>query len=317
MREDLAPERSPDKQYRSSGELACGEESDGPAASTRKRWRWSIGIYTGDSPLCLSPPPEIRNPVLTYKDVSDVHAVFVADPFMVVEEGTWYMFFEVMNGETGKGEIGLAVSDDGLRWEYRQIVLKEPFHLSYPYVFRWKGDYYMIPETLALNCIQLYRAVTVPTEWSRVRTLIDGQCADSSVFRFDSKWWMLTCTTPHEHDTLRLYQAAELMGPWREHPKSPIVEGNKRIARPGGRVTLWDGRLFRMTQDCYPGYGSQVRAVEIVDLTPTTYSEEEAAASQVLFTASDGWNCAGMHHVDPRLTPQGKWIACVDGFSML
>lgn len=55
---------------------------------------------------------------------------------MVCQDGRWYMFFEVMNQDSDRGEIGLALSDDGIHWEYSQIVLVEPFHLSYPHVFR-------------------------------------------------------------------------------------------------------------------------------------------------------------------------------------
>jgi hypothetical protein len=298
-----------------SKELADQKQSALRAASTARTLRrsWSIGIYTGDSPLRLSSAPEIQNPVLTSREVSDVRASFVADPFMVVEDGTWYMFFEVMNEETDKGEIGLAVSRDGLHWEYRQIVLREPFHLSYPHVFRWKDDYYMIPETLAMNAICLYRATLFPTRWSCTATLLSGRCADTSIFRFDSRWWMFTCAPVQKSDTLRLYYSDRLGEGWHEHPRSPVVEGDARIARPGGRVIRHDGRLIRFTQDCYDRYGSQVRAFEITDLTRTTYSEKEDAASPILCAASDGWNSEGMHHVDPVLTPEGRWVACVDG----
>ncbi|HEX8652620.1 MAG TPA: hypothetical protein VF708_17520 [Pyrinomonadaceae bacterium] len=284
------------------------------AAGTLRR-SWSIGIYTGKSPLRLSSAPEIQNPVLTSREVSDVRASFVADPFMVVEDGNWYMFFEVMNEETDKGEIGLAVSRDGLHWQYRQIVLREPFHLSYPYVFRWKDDYYMIPETLAMDAICLYRATLFPTRWTCAGTLLSGRCADTSIFRFDSRWWMFTCAPIQKSDTLRLYYSDRLTDGWHEHPRSPVVEGNARIARPGGRVIQADSRLIRFTQDCYDRYGSQVRAFEITDLTRTTYSEREDAASPILCAASDGWNSEGMHHVDPVLTPEGRWVACVDGLS--
>ncbi len=44
----------------------------------------------------------------------------------------WFTFFEVLSREYGRGEIGLAASVDGFEWQYRQIVLREPFHLSYP-----------------------------------------------------------------------------------------------------------------------------------------------------------------------------------------
>jgi hypothetical protein len=274
---------------------------------------WAIGIYTGDSPLRLSSPSGIQNPVLSYKDVSDARAVFLADPFIVIEEGVWHMFFEVMNGESDKGEIALATSPDGLHWEYRQIVLKEPFHLSYPHVFRWEGDYYMTPETLSANSVCLYKADLFPARWSRIRTIVSLRGADPSVFRFNGMWWMFVCAPVTKSDTLRLYYSPDLMGAWQEHPCSPIIEGDACIARPAGRVTFWDGRLIRFTQDCQTHYGAQVRAFEITRLTPTSYSEKETEVSPVLCAATDGWNSFGMHHVDPHLTNDGIWIACVDG----
>src|SRR5690242_2048118 len=96
---------------------------------------WSLGIYAGSSALALSPAPGISNPVLTAQDVTDVPAAFLADPFMLFANGDWYMFFEIMHRERRVGEIGLATSRDGLRWEYRKVVLRETFHLSYPCVF--------------------------------------------------------------------------------------------------------------------------------------------------------------------------------------
>ena len=274
---------------------------------------WAIGIYTGDSPLRLSPASGIGNPVISYKDISDARASFVADPFMVIEQGVWHMFFEVMNEESDKGEIGLATSNDCLHWEYQKIVLKESFHLSYPYVFKWEGDYYMIPETLAANSVCLYRADPFPERWSCVGNLISERCADPSIFRFNEMWWMFVCSPPKKSETLRLYYSSHLRGPWQGHPASPIVDGDACIARPAGRVTLSGGKLIRFAQDCHALYGAQVRAFEITDLTPTTYGEKEASSTPVLFAASEGWNSHAMHHLDPHLIAEGNWIACVDG----
>jgi hypothetical protein len=276
---------------------------------------WAIGIYTGDSPLSLSPHPAIENPVVTCGDVTDIEAEFVADPFMVEEHGTWFMFFEALNRATSKGEVGLAVSSDRFHWEYRQIVLKEPFHLSYPNVFKWQDDHYMIPETLGANYISLYKARDFPAHWELAGRLIEGTHADPSIFYFDHRWWMFTCSAHYSHDTLNLYFADDLMGRWYEHPRSPIVKGDRRRARPGGRMTNWEGRLIRFAQDCYPRYGTQLRAFEITELTTCSYREEETTRSPILFRAAHGWNSAGMHHADPHLTVRGDWIACVDGCS--
>lgn len=94
---------------------------------------WTIGILEGSSPLALSPSKLTSNPVLTAQDVRDRKALFVADPFMINHNGTWYMFMEVLNSLNRQGDIGLATSRDGRTWTYERIVLDEPFHLSYPF----------------------------------------------------------------------------------------------------------------------------------------------------------------------------------------
>lgn len=284
-----------------------------PAMIDEMAYVWAIGIYQGESPLKLAPATHISNPVLTYLDVADAPAAFLADPFMVKTIDGWLMFFEVFNHASNKGEIGLATSKNGFDWQYRQIVLRENYHLSYPYVFAWQGEYYMTPETLEPKAIQLYKAVSFPDEWAFAATLVKGEFADPSIFRFNDKWWLFACSTPLRHDALRLYFADELTGPWTEHPQSPIIEGNERTARPAGRVLVLDDKVIRYAQDCYPIYGTQVRAFEITNLTPTTYAEEECHESPVIKPQGSGWNEAGMHHLDPHLMSDGRWIACVDG----
>ena len=275
---------------------------------------WSIGIYAGASPFHLAAHLGAINPVITCESVTDVPATFVADPFMVRAADIWYMFFEVLNQQTNKGEIGLAISANALDWAYQQIVLTEPFHLSYPYVFEWDGIYYMIPEALQSGAVCLYKADDFPTRWSQVRRLFNTCCADPSIFYFGGRWWMFTCSTPYQHDTLRLYCAADLTGPWNEHPASPIVEGNKRNARPGGRVLVFDDKIFRFAQDCIPLYGTQLRAFEVSELTTSSYIDQEHPHSPVLRASGQGWNGLGMHHIDAHAMSGGQWIACVDGF---
>lgn len=290
------------------------EAAGGPRpARPAPRKEWSVGIYAGDSPLRLSPAAGARNPVITRRDVTDVPALFVADPFMLRHDGLWLMLFEVLNSETGRGEIGLAESADGLAWRYRRIVLAEPFHLSYPYLFESGGEFYMIPETLGLGRVELYRARDFPESWERAGALVEGVCADPTVFQHEGRWWMYACTTPGRHDTLCLYHADELNGPWSLHPRSPLVAGDASRARPAGRVVLHGGRIYRFAQDCSPVYGTQVRAFAVTTLTPEDYSEEELPESPVLGPGADVWNGCRMHHVDAHEVGEGHWLACVDG----
>ena len=277
---------------------------------------WSIGIARGTS--VASPwEPITANPVLTAAVVTDVPATSVADPFLVRQGGRWFMFFEVVNWRTWKGEIGLATSDDGLAWKYERIVLTEPFHLSYPYVFEADDGVFMIPETSQDESVRLYRARRFPWEWEHVGDLLRGAAfADASVFRHDGRWWLLVETSGDSNDTLRLYHAAALAGPWQEHPQSPVVRDDAENARPAGRAFSADGRLFRFAQNCGPAYGTDVRVREIVRLTPSDYEERPAGAGPVLGPATAGWNAGGMHHVDPVRLAEGRWLAAVDGWRM-
>ncbi len=283
------------------------------APFTKSVCRWSIAIYSGSSPLALSPVEEIKNPVLTYRDVLDVPAKFVADPFMIRADKTWYLFFEVMNIQKGCGQIALATSNNGVQWAYRQVVLDEHFHLSYPYVFRHMDRFYMIPETHMTNSIRLYEATEFPVKWRHIKNLADGRpFVDSSVIFFNNTWWMFSSTT--ECNDLYLYYSEYLTGPWIEHPMSPVARKNTHIARPGGRIVVFDGRIFRFGQDNHRTYGNQLRAFEILALTRENFRENMVTPPVLKASGIDSdWNGLAMHHVDPHQISERRWIACVDG----
>jgi hypothetical protein len=275
--------------------------------------RWSIAICCGPSPLALAVDGRADNPVLTAACVGDVQASFVADPFMHWDGSGWSMFFEVLDRARGRGCIGLATSPDALRWRYERVVLAEPFHLSYPFVFDHGGERFMVPETFEAAQVRLYRAARFPYEWTLDTVLLDRTVAvDASLLFHEGRWWMFGCASPKRHDVLRLWSAAGLRGPWREHPASPIVSGNARIGRPAGRPVAHAGRLYRFAQDCSREYGSCVRALEITRLTAAEYEEREASAAPVLAGGAAAWNARRMHHLDAHAFGSG-WIACVDG----
>jgi hypothetical protein len=275
--------------------------------------KWSIGIYTGNGPFNLAPTRNITNPVLKASDVTDRNAVFVADPFMVKNNGKWYMFFEVFDKSTNQGDIGYAESVDGHHWRYKGIVIDEPFHLSYPYIFEYDHDYYIIPESNHANSIRLYKADKFPSEWKFVGTLISGKpFRDTCIVRFNDIWWIFTSSTPK--DTLRLYYSDHLLGPWIEHPSSPIINGDPNIARSGGRIIVMDGKLIRFAQDCDPTYGNSIHAFIITEINKSKYSEKPADKDPIIGPTGIGWNKDGMHTIDPHHLKGNDWIACVDGW---
>ncbi len=276
-----------------------------------KDMQWAIGVYGGPDPFQLSDPEGLENPVLAARDVSDIHAAFVADPFMIQVDGLYYMFFEALNLDTNTGDIGCAVSEDGKKWTYRKIVLDEAFHLSYPSVFQWNGDYYMIPESYEDNSVRLYRAVSFPDSWEYLGNLLEGaEYVDPTTFFYNDQWWMFT--TRLGNQVLHLYYSDSLESGWQAHPMNPLIENNSNIARPAGKVFEFENRLFRLVQDDYPYYGMQVYAFEIMDLSTTSYREQVDTLNKVVTMTGTGWNAVGMHQVDLH-QKDDRWMAIVDG----
>ncbi|MEU3830077.1 hypothetical protein AB0F36_32880 [Streptomyces sp. NPDC029080] len=274
---------------------------------------WSIGIFEGDSPLNLLPAKGVRNPVLTRDDIHDLDAAFVADPFALRVGNRSHMFFEIYDRATDKGCIGHAASTDHRSWTYNGVVLTENFHLSYPFVFTHAGQFYMVPETRRTRQVRLYVADAFPTGWRQIATLLHEPLADPTPFLHDDRWWMYGCG-PQNHDRLHLFHAGTLLGSWAEHPISPVISCDAGKARPAGRPTLWDDQLVRYAQDCRGGYGMGVRAFTITDLTPQRHRETQTPVDPFRRAPRQAWNMAGMHHIDP-IEHDGRWLACVDGWS--
>ncbi|MBB4952321.1 hypothetical protein H4S14_000363 [Agrobacterium vitis] len=275
---------------------------------------WSIGLASSSNIMDLGNNIS-KLPILSAADILDVKAGFVADPFLIRNDDNWYLFFEVWNDDADKGEIALAVSKDLGEWRYCGIVLREPWHLSYPHVFSHGGSFWMTPEGLGAGAVRLYQATDFPYRWRYHCDLLPVPLADPTPFFWQDHWYLLGCPNFNTHDALTLYTSTQPTHGWKEHPQSPIHLNDSRRSRPAGRVWLGSGMPIRWAQDCQPRYGTAVRAFEMNVLSPTHYHEKEIA--QVLSPGTASWNVGGMHHIDPHVIKNGQaacWIAAVDGF---
>lgn len=287
------------------------------AVQPRKGQVFSIGIMQSASSIDLLSNTCPVTPVLTSADIKDLPASFVADPFMICVDKCWYMFFEILNSITRKGEIGYATSSNGKEWAYQSSVLSESFHLAYPFVFKWRDEIYMVPDSPG-HGIRMYRADRFPHKWVLVNELrTDGHFSDTSLLHHEDKWWMFTTwTSPDgEQEHLRLYSAFAPCGPWQEHPESPIISQDPSSSRAAGRPLTIGNRIYRFAQDCSRVYGESVNAFEITVLTEDNYVESKVD-QPVLMAGKSEWNQHGMHHIDAHLINGEQWFACVDGWFM-
>jgi hypothetical protein len=273
--------------------------------------RIGLGVLTGETPWSLREDARFPSPILTARDVSDVDAAFVADPFGVEESGSWHVFFEVMNRNSGKGEIARASSPDLVHWTYEGMHLVEPFHLSYPGIYHTDNGIWMVPESWESKQVRLYRADPFPGRWVLDRVLLDGVAGtDPTLFRNpDATWSMLLCAAEDAHnETLRRFDAPAIVGPWVEAAGSPLVTGSPEQARPGGHCFWFEGVQYRLGQDCSRRYGERLRSFPLT-------SPWNRGGEDVLLPAEGDWRARGGHHADIHQDPSGGLIAFVDGES--
>ena len=72
---------------------------------------------------------------------------FYADPFVFERGGRSYLFFEEFPFATRKGIISCIEFDEQGFIGSPSVVLEATHHLSYPFVFDWEGQLYMLPES--------------------------------------------------------------------------------------------------------------------------------------------------------------------------
>jgi hypothetical protein len=204
---------------------------------------------------------------------------FWADPFPLKVNGKYYIFFEDYVYSAGRAHISVIEVDQNGIVSGPTEALKLDSHLSYPFVFEWQGDYYMIPETGDRDVVELYRAVNFPFEWQPVKVLIEANCPlDATVIEADHRWWMFVNIQEEgatvNWDELHLYYSESLLGPWKPHARNPIVS-DVRSARPAGRLFWSNNVLYRPSQDSSRSYGYAMTINEVESLTPEHYSEKE------------------------------------------
>lgn len=104
-----------------------------------------------------------------YTQLPGREGFWFADPLLYRRNTSRYLFAEAMDLATGKGRIEVChLLDDGTAGEW-QLALEEDFHLSFPMVFDWNGDTWMIPETGNDHSLRLYRCKEFPTGWELVQ----------------------------------------------------------------------------------------------------------------------------------------------------
>jgi hypothetical protein len=197
---------------------------------------------------------------------------------VIEAEGRHYVFIEEYFYETGKGHISVIELDRKGVVQGPTKVLERDYHLSYPHVFEWNNQYYMVPESASNRSVELYRSTSFPFEWKLEKVLMtDIGAKDATLAEIDGTWWMFVSIAEHSiPDELYLFFARTPLGPWTPHRRNP-VKSDVRGSRPAGKLFYWHGDLYRPAQNSSGRYGYAISINRIIQISPETFCEEEVS----------------------------------------
>lgn len=201
-----------------------------------------------------------------------------ADPFVVSRNGMYYIFIEEKIYRQRRGRIACLTLDSNARLLSSEPVLERPYHLSYPFLFEYGEQLYMLPESAENRSLDVYRCTHFPTRWEFVQTLMsDIYIVDATLLQHHGKWWLFANVKENQDrsslDRLFIYYAdTPLTDDWTPHPANPVVDDIRR-ARPAGTIFTHQGHLIRPSQDSLIRYGGALNFNRITKLSPTEYAE--------------------------------------------
>ena len=192
-----------------------------------------------------------------------------ADPLLYTREGSRYLFCEAFDLAAGRGDIAvIPLSGDG-SFGTPQVVLSTGSHLSFPTVFDWDGDTWMLPETSATHSLVLYRCVEFPGRWEQAANFPVGcELCDTILLSCTAGALTLLCSetrpenqlyTRYRRFTLRRPRPAGELGTGDElasgsfvlEPDEPFNLQHREYGlgfRNAGPVFTLDGQTIRPTQ---------------------------------------------------------------------
>ncbi len=237
--------------------------------------QWSLAYRIRSSPA------DTNNAFYKFKHLLPPKDRFWADPFPVKVGDKYFIFVEEYLYERGRAHISVIEMDGRGAAKDPVKVLERDYHLSYPFILEWRGEYYMIPETSDNKTVELYRCVSFPYEWELERVLLESSNpVDATLVEIDDLWWMFVNISvggvSKNWDELHLFYSESPFGPWRPHRRNP-VKSDVRCSRPAGRLFRVNGDLYRPAQDCSKHYGYGMSINRVMQLTPDDFYEEEVS----------------------------------------
>ncbi len=195
-----------------------------------------------------------------------------ADPFVCSWRGKSYVFVEKMDSYAIHGEIAVAEVIDDRIGDF-QTIIKESFHMSFPNVFIWNDEWYMLPETNMSQQVRLYKAEAFPYKWKLECILLaDVRLVDHALYPTEKGFFVVSNDITDEKKAFnRCFQFNIDECSFEEfNPRGSWSSG-----RPGGTFYQEGEKWYHAIQDGIKTYGDYLHFYQVDTFTEELFEERE------------------------------------------
>ncbi len=207
-----------------------------------------------------------------FKVLKNSYRYWTADPFLVEESGKYYLFFEAYDRLKRKGVLGYREIGESYTGKIN-VIYECASHLSYPFIFKENGAYYIMPESS--GCKELFRlkCVDFPDKWVKERVIARERIVDTTPVNYNGVdyYFSQRVIRPGLFDRVDLFYVKD--GKWCECKNNP-VKIDAETARCAGRFFYFDGKLIRPSQNCGKEYGEKLNFNEVVSISADGFEEK-------------------------------------------
>jgi hypothetical protein len=232
---------------------------------------------------------------------------FLADPFIIQNDKGIYIFVERVEHGYGKISCFLINPVDFSKIEFLGDVLDLKRHISYPFVFNFNSEYYMIPESIRLGKVILFTTekTNFPYDWKEERILINEKVKDSTLLINEDCIFLFG----QIENALYVWTAKDLKSEFKKD-KLPLLVGSE--SRPGGRILDINGEKYIPIQNNSLGYGTKLVLYQIIIKNNKITLKRNV---EILYPSEKIQKFShGMHHFD-QIQMSNQIFAVYDGNS--
>lgn len=222
---------------------------------------------------------------------------FYADPFLIKFNGQKYIFFEDYDYRSKKGVLKSGIIEKKSIKDIRTLNISAK-HLSFPYIFEYNNEIFLLPEMDSGYGVNLYKSITFPHEWELVKQAFPGETFVDSTLFFDKECiWLLTSKKTTDilpENNLFIYRIKDInFSEIIPHQNNPVYL-DTRHSRNAGAVFSVDGKLFRPSQrNVFGRYGFSINVRELVRISDSEFIEVDCALLGPNFRK----DLSGIHHI--------------------